>query len=556
MRKKMFRGIGICLLAALTLALPARAADDVVMKAMRDELDRSMKQLQLEKLDKPYFIAYRTQDRTQLSASATFGALLSGGIARARYLTVQVRVGDYQRDNSNFLAFPLRANGLTETLLLPIDDDYQELRRQIWLATDGAYKAALETLSRKRAALENRTTRENLPDFSREQPTTALEPPSPVKMDLARADALVRNLSAIFRQQPEIFTSSTSLEVSDTRSWYFNSEGSVITQESSAANFVAGAQTQAADGMMLPDWVMASAHTMEELPSESELAVQIRAMADRLTRLRHAPLVDRYTGPVLFDGAAGPELFSQVIAPKFLDMRVPASDNLQIETYAAQSTSKFQDRLGARVLPTFLSVVDDPTQSSYQGTPLLGGHTVDDEGVRARPTTLVEKGILKTLLATRDPVSGVPQSTGSFRTFGAQPSNLIAAVENGKSEQELKDQLLSLVKQRNKDFGIEVRRVGREIYKVYPDGHEELVRQGQFDGLDEAAFKDLAAVSRDLTVYTIPFAAYAGRLYTGQPGMPLVSLVVPSLLFEDLTLKPTAGELPKLPLSKPPFFDK
>ncbi len=554
--RKMFRRLGICLLAALTLALPARAADDVVMKAMRDELDRSMKQLQLEKLDKPYFIAYRVQDRTQLSASATFGALLSGGISHARYLTVQVRVGDYQRDNSNFLAFPLRANGLTETLPLPIDDDYQELRRQIWLATDGAYKAALETLSRKRAALENRTTRENLPDFSREQPTTALEPPSPVKMDLARAEALVRNLSAIFRQQPEIFTSSTSLEVSDTRSWYFNSEGSVTTQESSAANFMAGAQTQAVDGMMLPDWVMASAHSMEELPSESELAVQIRAMADRLTRLRHAPLVDRYTGPVLFDGGAGPELFSQVLAPKFLDMRVPASHNLQIETYAAQSASKFQDRLGARVLPTFLSVVDDPTQASYQGTPLLGGHTVDDEGVRARPTTLVEKGLLKTLLATRDPVSGIPQSTGSFRAFGAQPSNLIVAVENGKSQQELKDQLLSLVKQRNKEFGIEVRRVGREIYKVYPDGHEELVRQGQFDGLDEAAFKDLAAVSRDLSVHTIPFAAYAGRLYMGQPGMPLVSFVVPSLLFEDLTLKPTAGELPKLPLSKPPFFDK
>lgn len=554
--RKMFRRLGICLLGALTLALPARAADDVVMKAMRDELDRSMRQLQLEKLDKPYFIAYRVQDRTQLSASATFGALLSGGISRARYLTVQVRVGDYQRDNSNFLAFPLHANGLTETLPLPIDDDYQELRRQIWLATDGAYKAALETLSRKRAALENRTTRENLPDFSREQPTTALEPPSPVKMDLARAEALVRDLSAIFRQQPEIFTSSTSLEVSDTRSWYFNSEGSVTTQELSAANLMAGAQTQAVDGMMLPDWVMASAHSMEELPSESELAVQIRAMADRLTRLRHAPLVDRYTGPVLFDGGAGPELFSQVLAPKFLDMRVPASNNLQIETYAAQSASKFQDRLGARVLPTFLSVVDDPTRPSYQGTPLLGGHTVDDEGVRARPTTLVEKGLLKTLLATRDPVSGIPQSTGSFRAFGAQPSNLIVAVENGKSQQELKDQLLSLVKQRNKEFGIEVRRVGREIYKVYPDGHEELVRQGQFDGLDEAAFKDLAAASRDLSVHTIPFAAYAGRLYMGQPGMPLVSFVVPSLLFEDLTLKPTAGELPKLPLSKPPFFDK
>jgi hypothetical protein len=556
MMQKVLRRLGIGLFMALTLALPLRAADDVVMKAMHDELDRSMKQLQLEKLERPYFISYRVQDRTTLSTSATFGALLSGTTTRARYLTVQVRVGDYQCDNSNFLAFPVRANGLTGTVLLPIDDDYQELRRQIWLATDAAYKAALETLSRKRAALENRTARENLPDFSREQPTTVLEAPSPIKMDLVRAEALVRNLSAIFREQPEIFTSSTSLEISDTRSWYINSEGSVNTQESSAANFLAAAQTQAVDGMMLSDWVTASAHSLEELPSQSELATQIRAMADRLTQLRHAPLVDRYTGPVLFDGSAGPELFTQVMAPKFLDMRVPTSDSLQVETYAAQSASKFQDRLGARVLPTFLSVVDDPTQSSYQGTPLLGGHAVDDEGVRTRPTTLVEKGILKTLLATRDPVSGMPRSTGSFRTYGAQPSNLIVAVENGKSEPELKEQLLSLMKQRNEDFGIEVRCVGREAYKVYPDGHEELMRQGQFDGLDEAAFKDLAAASRDLTVYTIPFAAYAGRLYTGQPGMPLVSLVVPSWLFEDLTLKPAPGELPKLPLSKHPFFDK
>jgi hypothetical protein len=554
--RKMLRRLGAGLLMAFALALPLHAADDVVMKAMRDELDRSMKQLQLEKLERPYFISYRVQDRTTVSASATFGALLSGATARARYLSVQVRVGDYQCDNSNFLAFPIRANGLTGTVLLPIDDDYQELRRQIWLATDSAYKAALETVSRKRAALENRTARENLPDFSREQPTTALEAPSPVKMDLARAEAMVRNLSAIFREQPEVFTSSTSLEISDTRSWYLNSEGSVNTQESSAANLMAAAQTQALDGMMLADWVMASAHSLEQLPRESELAAQIRAMADRLTRLRHAPLVDRYTGPVLFDDSAGPELFTQVMAPKFLDMRIPTSDNPQVETYAAQGASKFQDRLGARVLPAFLSVVDDPTLSSYEGTPLLGGHAVDDEGVRARPTTLVEKGILKTLLATRDPVSGIPQSTGSFRTYGAQPSNLIVAVEDGKTEQELKDELLSLVKQRNRDFGIEVRRVGREAYKVYPDGHEELIRQGQFDGLDEAAFKDLAAASRDLTVYSVPFAAYAGRLYTGQPGMPLVSLVVPSFLFEDITLKPAPGELPKLPLSKPPFFEK
>ena len=552
----MLRALGIFLVTVLILVTPVAAADDVVMKALHDELDRSMKELQLEKLENPYFIAYRVQDRTELTTSATFGALLSGAVARARYLTVQVRVGDYQRDNSNFMAFPLRANGLTESAMLPVDDDYQELRRQIWLATDQAYKAAVETLSRKRAALENRNTRENLPDFSKEEPGTVQSPASSVRMDLPRAQALVRNLSALFRQQPEIFTSSASIEVNDVRSWYLNSEGSVTTGDSATATLVAAAQTQAADGMTLQDWVICSAHSMEEFPPESALVEQVRTMADRLTRQRQAPLVDRYTGPVIFDDGAGAEVVSQVLAPKLLSVRSPASDNPRIESYAAQNVSKLQDRIGARVLPTFLSIVDDPTLSAYQGMPLLGGQAVDDEGVRAHATTLVDKGILQSLLTTRDPIAGIPHSSGSFRTFGAQPSNLIVTVENGVSGADLKNQLLNMVKQRNKDFGIEVRRVGREAERVYPDGREELVRLGQFEGLDEGAFKDVAAASRDLTVYTIPFAAYGGRIYPGQSRAPLVSFVAPSFLFEDLTLKPASEEQPKLPLSKHPSFDK
>jgi hypothetical protein len=319
---------------------------------------------------------------------------------------------------------------------------------------------------------------------------------------------------------------------------------------------MAVAQTQAMDGTILPDYVMASAHTMEALPTESALASQIRAMTDHLTQARRAPVVDRYNGPVLFDGAAGGEVFSQVFAPKLLAMRTPASDNPQMEAYAGQGVSKLQERLGSRVLPRFMSIIDDPTQTSYHGTPLVGGHAVDDEGVRTRPTTIVDQGYLKTLLNARDPVSGIPQSTGSFRTFGPQPSNLMITATEGMSEPELKDLLLSMVRQRNKDFGVIVRGVGREIYKVYPDGHEELMRLGQFDGLDDGAFKDLAASSRDLFVYSLPYAAYGGRIYPGQSMAPLVSFVVPSLLFEDLTLKPGTGELPRLPLSQHPFFDK
>jgi hypothetical protein len=451
---------------------------------------------------------------------------------------------------------PPRDNGLGETALLPIDDDYQELRRQVWLVTDRAYKAALEMLSRKRAALENRKARENLPDFSHEQPAVELAPFAPVKMDLAQGEALVRNLSALFRQAPEIQTSNVSLNVTDARTWYVNSEGSAVTAQTSAAILSVTAQTQAVDGTPLPDWVTVSALSMDALPKEAELAARIRTLAERLAATRRAPVVDHYNGPVLFEGAAGAEAFSQVLVPKLLAVRAPASDVPQMEAYAAQSVSRLQDRLGGRVLPSFMSVVDDPTETSYQGTPLVGGYAVDDEGVRAHPTTLVDKGFLKTLLNTRDPVSGIAQSTGNFRTFGAQPSNLTFSVADGLSAQELREQLLNMVKQRNKDFGVLVRGVGREVYKVYPDDHEEMMRIGQIDGMDDAAFRDLAAASRDLTVYSIPYAAYGGRLYPGQTGAPLVSFVAPSLLFEELTLKPATGELPRLPLAKHPFFDK
>ncbi|MGO9270913.1 MAG: metallopeptidase TldD-related protein [Terriglobia bacterium] len=548
-----------CLLLSaycLLFPQPAHAQDDVVLRAMRDELDRSMKQLQLENLEKPYFIAYHVQDARALNASATFGALLAGNIARARTLAVEVRVGSYQLDNSNFFSYPPSANGLSGVVLLPIDDDYRELRRQIWLATDSAYKAALETLSRKRAALQNRTTRENIPDFAKEPPVAESEPLNPAAMDLDQAKALVRSLSALFRQTPDIFNSSVSLEVNDARSWYLNSEGTVVTRESPIARVECVARTQATDGSPLVDSVVAYGHSQADLPAAADLAARIRTMAGALAKLRQAPEVDRYNGPVLFAGRAAGELFAQVLGPKFVASRLPVSDNPQVEAYLQRNANRFMDRLGARVLPGFLSVADDPTRSSFQATPLLGAHAVDDEGVRTRVTTMVDKGILKTLLTTRDPVPGLVESSGSRRGFGAEPSDIVVSVENGAGDKELKEKLIGMVKQRGLGFGIEVRSIGNEAYQVYPDGRTEPVRQGQFDGLDDTAFKDMAAASTDSTVYTVPFAAFGGNMLANQSSAPVVSFVVPSMLFEDVTLKPRSTETEKLPLSKHPFFDK
>ena len=573
----------------------ARAQDDVVLRAMRDELARSMQQLQLEKLEKPYFIAYRVQEKNTTDVTASFGALLFSASTRHRFLTVEVRVGSPKLDNTNFLSMSFLnrgglARGFGGTAQLPLEDNYKELRRQLWLATDSTYKKALEDLSRKRAALQNKTGAEEIADFSPQQPATVAEAQTPAKIDAAQLETLARRLSAVFKGSPAIFTDSAHVMMEQTYTRYVNSEGTTFTRNTPMASVVLLAATQAGEGAPLQDFLAAYGHSMDDLPSPRELESRALAMGQRLEKLRSATLVEHYNGPVLFEGQAAAELFSQVIAPALLAARRPVSDLPQFDLLSGRLENPYQDRLGGRVLPDFMSVADDPTLSRYQDEPLLGASRVDDDGVPARRNVLVENGTLKTLLATRNPIAGVTQSTGSRRGGSVAPSNLLVTVTQGLSEETMKAKLLSIVQQRGKPFGIVVERLANPMaaeaqemitslmssvmpgqggegstqlalvaYKVFPDGHEELVRNVAIDGLTTASFKDIVAASANALVYSTPFISMKSSVFSifagGSPAeaaAPLVSFVVPSLLFDDVTLKQPMKEIPKPPLSSRP----
>ena len=575
----------------------ASAQDDVVMKAMRDELDRSMKQLRLESLNRPYFIAYRVSDQTSSSMAAVLGSLTSSEQHHVRLLTVEVRVGDYTLDNTNFLSFHFGAAGVVRafgnTVQLPLEDDYKEIRRLIWLATDSAYKKALEALAQKRAALENKTRGEDLPDFSKEEPVNSHESPVAMDLDPKRAEVLVRRLSAIFRSMPDIHRSSVEIQASNQYTRYLNSEGTEYTRTAPGVGLTAWAGTQAPDGMPLGDELAVYERSMAALPGEEQLAAQIRDMGNRLVELRSAPLVERYNGPVLFEGQASAEIFGQVFAPKLVASRRPVTENAQFEMLTSRGESSLQDRLGARVLPDWAGVTDDPTRQEQNGVPLLGGYSIDYDGVRAHKTVVVENGILKTLLLSRAPVRGMLHSTGNQRGFGVAPSNLFLTVQNGLTDAALKEKLLSLAQQRAKPYAIVVRRLRNpllgdpremmasvmrsflpelggggkgvlesavEVYEVFPDGHEKLIRNAQLEGLNEASFKDLVAASSSQTVYSMPFVDFGnmvmGMFATGiapnQANPPVVSFSVPNQLLEDVTVNPPTGDIPKPPISKPP----
>jgi predicted Zn-dependent protease len=567
----------------------AHAQNDVPMQAMKDEMARSITELQLQKMDKPYFLAYRMDEINQTTISAMLGSLTEEQPSRMRLIGVEVRVGDYALDNSNYVSLRSLGNmgGMFSSISqAPLDDNYQQIRRDFWLATDSQYKKALEDLSAKRAALEMRQHTDDIPDFSKETPNTEKEPPEKNQAG-DELKTLARDISAVFRNTPEIYGSSVDLQYRNYYTRYINSEGSSFTRAQPLFKLQINARTQAKDGLPISDSIDLYGRTLADLPARDALISRTRAMADRILKLRAASSLEHYNGPVLFEGDAAGEIFSQQFATGLMAVRTPLSDDSRFEMFFNQMMSQmggasFVDKIGGRVLPEFLSVSDNPLLSDYKGVRLLGASRIDDDAVKTRETRLVEHGVLKTLLSTRVPVRSIPRSSGSRRGWGPAPGNLLVTSEKSLSNEELRKELLRRAKDRGLDYGIVVRRVGggaaasfmkmatrmaqqggqgsdslAEVYKLYSDGHEELIQGVGISEMTPGTFKDIVAVGDTPVVFTDEFIPRVGALFSlgvsASSNVPVVSCVVPSLLFEEVSLVKSQGPFPNPPVSPSPL---
>jgi hypothetical protein len=242
----------------------------------------------------------------------------------------------------------------------------------------------------------------------------------------------------------------------------------------------------------------------------------------------------------------------------------------------------FDGRIGSRVLPTAFTVVDDPAQRDWRGHPLLGHYTVDSEGVVPAPLTVIEKGVLKTLMATRQPCKDAAATNGRARLpggFGARMaaiSNLFVQSSEGVSAADLRGQLIKEASGRSKAYGLVVRQMdfpstasfaelrriaqGQDrpvsaplmLYRVYPDGREELVRGMRFRSLSARSLREILSASSDLFAFDF-MGSYAPFALVGAANYVFPATVVaPSVLFEELELEPVTQDLPKPPLVPPP----
>ena len=537
--------------------IPAPLAQDApVFAAMSDELSRSMKQLRMKDQPDPYFIEYEVEDRSATRVTSRFGALIEDLTGRNRVLRVGVRVGNYDFDSSLFNAgggagggvVSLSADGSTSVAL---DEDYDAMRRQIWLATDTAYKRAVSVFARKKAAFQNRATSEVVPDFSKEAPAQTILRGVPTTFVNQDWPDRTKQISAAFNGFPMIESSEVSAADSRGTRYYLNSEGFKVVAPIEIASVRIAAEAHAPDGTTLRDMTTIVERGLKDMPSVTELTARARQMAERLRTQQMAPVGEEFTGPVMFEGQASAELIAQSLVPPILARRPPESAGRGGRGGGAPQVTPFHRRIGLRVLTEPFSISDTPSLRDFGGRPVAGAYEVDDYGIKAKDVNLVEKGRLVTLITGRTPLRGLLQSSGHTRGGDVLPGVLQVQSSEAVPAFFLRTKYLELLKTQGREFGYIVRSLASsndtgngtilDVVKVTLDGKEQVVRGLRLGTVAPAAFRDLLDASAERTLYT----------YRGTTFDP-VSIIAPNLIFEELEIQQAREIAQKPPVVRAP----
>jgi TldD protein len=507
---------------------------DPILKSMQEELDRSKSQLKMDNVQAPYYIEYRLSDVDSYTAESAFGALRADQRAHARSIRVVVRVGDYKQDS-------YYGPGVGVVDLAPTDNDSIALRRQLWSATDEAYKTASQALAMKKAAMSQYSSGQPFDDFSKATPVQSVEPYAKLDFDPKPWKEATEKSTAIFRTDPKIESLTAYFQARATNQYLVNTEGTATRHGFTIYSLSLTGSTQADDGMRLDRSPYFVGGSIADLPTAEQFQADAVKMVGTLKALREAPMADEdYRGPVLFSPDASTDIVSAMIGSNVLGIRPKPGDS-------SRTTGDYASNYKGRVLPDFVSVIDDPTMKTFQGKTLIGSYEFDDEGVQAKPVPVIQNGMLINYLLGRMPIRDFPDSNGHGRTApGQSPSpslgNLILQSKQTLSPDELKQKLIEICRQEGKPFGYYVETlsgpgyVPRLIYRVYEkDGHEEMVRGAELDELDTRTLRNnLIAVGND------PYVSNRSNTIP-------TSVVSPSILLDELEVKRNDTKNAKMP---------
>ncbi len=582
--------------AAASQAAVPESESDKTLHAMHDELERNRTRLQLPGVEKPFYLEYRLMDLDVRAVTSSFGALISTSTTRNRFMSVDVRVGDYHLDSSNFISEDGFQGFLGSTGEVGIDRDYNSLRQDLWLATDQAYKQAVTQMSLKQSFLRSLTKPPEIDDFSQAAPLVKIDPHAEPDWTSRNWEDESRAASLALTNFPHLSGARVNYYMIYVTYYLMNSEGTTIRSSRSLAAVEAALDTTADDGMTLHDYYAVYVAKPADLPDPSAVGASLTQTGTELMTMRQSPLMQDFTGPVLFDPPAAGSLLAQALAPSLSGARPPLSTMPAFDEIMERmgGRSEWSGRVNTRVLPANVSLIDDPTLKEFNGQPLLGSYEIDDEGVKAQRVAVVENGSLKNLLMSRRPGPDFSASNGHARSAllsDTRPlaSNLFLQSNGGLDQAALKRKFLDACRDDGHEWCLEVKkmdnpalssirqedfsdflggiaggvasglRIPLVVYRVYvSDGHEEMVRGGHIEGLQLRAIRNILGIGDDETVFPYMqntqggFAGTAlGAFGSANGGIPS-TVVTPSLLLDEIEFRGFHGEPRRLPLVPAP----
>ena len=529
------------------------------MQAMDAELHRAMSELGKTPALKTYFLSYSVYDAQNVVITAQYGAIDGSSATHSRSADVQVRLGSPALDNTHGTH---RDTALT-TIPLPLTDDRAAIERSLWFATNRGYGKALDALEKVKTEQQVRAKEEDSSaDFSAEKPETDILPPvSPLAVDRAAWESRLREISAVFRRYPNIFYDMAILQASHETDSFVSSDGTRVSAPNQVARLIVVARTRAADGMDLFRDLTFEADSTGNLPEQSEVLAKTEAMAKNLDDLRVAPITEPYEGPAILSGRAAAVFFHEVLGHRLEGQRQRGDEEGQT----------FTKLLGKPILPSFLSVADDPTLATFDGHPLSGHYLFDNEGQPARRVQLVDDGVLKTFLMSRLPIASFAESNGHGRAeSGKMPTgrqgNLIVTSTHAVSDADLREMLKAEAKKQGKAYGlyfedissgfaVTTRRspqafqvIPLVVYRVYVDGRpDELVRGVSIVGTPQAALNSILATGDKPDIFNGECGAESGTVP--------VSAIAPAMLVSQIETQRQAQGTARPPIVPPPPLD-
>jgi TldD protein len=530
----------------------------VLLSTMQSELQRAKDSL--AKSDPaPYFISYEVYDQHTFQVAGIYGTIVTSNASNRRWADVTMRVGSPSLDNTHN---ENRSSGMTSGPL-PLADDRDAISRTLWEMTNREYRRASPAYSKVVSNTAVQAEEEDKsPDFSNETPQMQIDAAAaPITFNQKEWEDKIRKYSSAFRKYPEVYTSSVTLQVQQTTSYFVSSEGSKVETPGIMARLVVEASTRADDGMDLVRVETFESAKPAGLPSEQELSAKEEKMAADLKALRLAPLAEPFDGPALLSGRAAAVFFHEVLGHRLEGHRQRGETEGQT----------FTKKVNQSVLPDFLSVSDDPTLHTLNGVALAGSYSHDDEGVPAQRVPLIQNGILKNFLMSRMPIANFAASNGHGRRQpGLMPTgrqgNLIVESTRTVKDSELRDKLIEEVKKAGKPYGLYFEDVQggftlttRElpqafqvlpviVWRVYPDGRpDQLVRGVDIVGTPLASLNRILLTGNTMQVFNGICGAESGSVP--------VSASAPAMLFSEMEVQKRAASHERPPILAAPGFE-